>query len=40
MEVAERIGTPEAKKLLAAWAEGAPLATLTGEAKAALGRMK
>ena len=40
VEVAERIGTPEAKKLLAAWADGAPLASLTVEAKAALGRMK
>ena len=40
VEVAERIGTPEAKKLLAAWADGAPLATLTVEAKAALARMK
>ncbi len=40
VEVAERIGTPEAKKLLAAWADGAPLATLTVEAKAALGRLK
>ena len=40
VEAAERIGTPEAVKLLEAWAAGADGATLTTEAKAALARLK
>lgn len=40
VEAVERIGTPDARALLTAWAGGAPLATLTTEAKAALARMK
>jgi WD40 repeat protein len=39
-EAAERIGTPEAAKVLEAWAGGAAGATLTTEAKAALERVK
>jgi RNA polymerase sigma factor (sigma-70 family) len=40
LEMLEQVGTPEAKKLLAELAQGAPEAWLTREAKAALGRLK
>ncbi|HKB04750.1 MAG TPA: sigma-70 family RNA polymerase sigma factor [Gemmataceae bacterium] len=39
VEALERIGTPEARKLLATLAAGAAGATTTGDAKAALGRL-
>jgi hypothetical protein len=40
LEVLEFSGTPEAKQALQRLAQGAPGATLTEEAKAALGRMR
>jgi WD40 repeat protein len=40
VEVLERIGTAEARKLLEALAQGAPAARLTKEARASLGRMR
>ena len=40
VEVLERVGTPEARKLLDQLAEGAEGAYLTREAKAAIARMK
>jgi len=40
LEVLERIGTPEAAAVLETLAKGAPGASLTEDAKAALGRMK
>jgi hypothetical protein len=39
VEVLEGIGTPDARQLLEALAEGAPEASLTLKAKAALGRL-
>ncbi|HEX5269063.1 MAG TPA: hypothetical protein VFW33_01185, partial [Gemmataceae bacterium] len=39
VEVLERAGTPEARALLKELAEGVPEATLTGEARATLGRL-
>jgi hypothetical protein len=39
VEVLERIGTPEARKVLETLATGAPAARLTREAKASLGRL-
>jgi hypothetical protein len=39
VEVLERIGTPEARRLLEKLAQGAPEARLTREAKAALQRL-
>jgi HEAT repeat protein len=39
LQALEHIGTPEARKLLASLAAGAPAAQLTEEAKAALGRL-
>ena len=40
VEAVEWIGTPDAVKLLEAWAGGAADARLTDEAKAALARLK
>jgi len=39
LEVLERVGTTEARRVLEAWAGGAAEATLTREAKAALDRL-
>ena len=39
VEVLERIGTPEARQVLAKLADGAPEARLTQEAKASLQRL-
>jgi hypothetical protein len=39
VEVLERVGTPEARRLLETLAGGAPGARLTWEARAALGRL-
>ena len=39
VEVLERAGTPEARSVLAALAEGAPAARLTREARAGLKRL-
>jgi hypothetical protein len=40
VEVLERLATPEARELLQALAAGPPSAVTTGEARAALGRLK
>jgi hypothetical protein len=39
VEAVEKIGTPEARQLLATWSEGVPTARLTREAKGALERL-
>jgi hypothetical protein len=39
IEVLEQVGTPEARRLLAGLAQGAPAATLTRDAQGALDRL-